>query len=150
MTGTCRYSLVEIYFRGFKDLTQQRCCKTAHQLLTKNQYGLKKIVTQVCQYFSNRGAIFDLRTRPRGPELTRALCGMTVKFSLCWWFCQQLRGDPSECRPSAIYRDWLHSSSPLSISSCLGCSLPNLSSAVCSRRVYVMRSFITFNKHKDI
>lgn len=44
-------------------LTQQRCCKTADQLLTKDQYFLKKnyCVTQVCQQFQSMGAIFDLR-----------------------------------------------------------------------------------------
>lgn len=156
MSGTCQYS--EPWQREISEvLPQQRRCKTAHQLWAKDQHGLKKYcVTQVCQYFRSIGAIFDLRKLPNGPGLTRARVAWQWSYLSADGvkFCQQLRGDASESRQSAIDWDRLHSSSSssslLSISSCLGCSLPNRSSAVCSHRVYVRRSFIKFHKHKDI
>lgn len=41
-TNSYDWNLVVVDFRDSEVLTEQRCCKTAHELLTKNQYGLKK------------------------------------------------------------------------------------------------------------
>lgn len=145
------WTLAEVDFRG---LTQQRYCKTTPQLLTKDQYGLKKILRySSVSIFSERRGCFGPQKASKWPRTDASPGGMTMKLSFCWW-CYVLSAAPWRCFREQTECHLLGSAPflfllpPLNLF--LSLSVPNRSSEVCSHRVYVMRPFIMFHKHKDI
>lgn len=116
-----------------------------------------KYVDHVCGFWSDGGMTLSLCVYEpdRGTHLSSfTSCSIFTSASTpptSFWFF--LLCSAAAWRCFRVHKCHLSGSVPSllpSISSCLGCSVPSLFTAVCFCRVYVTRPFIMFNKHKDI